>query len=230
MASLILTVVFWYGNIYVHQQRIYFFCRVSGWLAMLWTHPLMAAFSVSGCASAAFSIKLSTGPLGARDFNFHGLAHFAGDVGSWIVIGCSEFPIRIDQHEVVCFAQKPSYWPIYMVNPNILHHPIMPSWTPGSPQRFLSTWLIQPAAGDFFNPFWSFLVFLSAGFDNLGFDQAKVREALQAIGNPADKEAAINWFLRPQLPWWMIGYMVVSNSFKTWFLFSIIYGIILPID
>jgi len=36
---------------------------------------------------------------------------------------------------------------------------------------------------------------------NLGFDQAKVREALQAIGNPADKEAAINWFLRPQLPW-----------------------------
>lgn len=30
---------------------------------------------------------------------------------------------------------------------------------------------------------------------NLGFDQAKVREALQAIGNPADKEAAINWLL-----------------------------------
>jgi len=130
--------------------------------------PWWPPFSVSGCASAAFSIKLSTGPLGARDFNFHGLAHFAGDVGSWIVIGCSEFPIRIDQHEVACFAQKPSYWPIYMVNPNILHHPIMPSWTPGSPQRFLSTWLIQPAAGDFFNPFWSFLVFLSAGFDQLG--------------------------------------------------------------
>jgi uncharacterized UBP type Zn finger protein len=49
-----------------------------------------------------------------------------------------------------------------------------------------------------FDPFWSFC---PQDLTNLGFDQAKVREALQAIGNPADKEAAINWFLRPQLPW-----------------------------
>ena len=30
---------------------------------------------------------------------------------------------------------------------------------------------------------------------NLGFDEGKVKEALKAIGNPGDKEAAINWFL-----------------------------------
>eukprot|EP00438_Fugacium_kawagutii_P030303 Skav204411 [mRNA] locus=scaffold398:140770:144271:- [translate_table: standard] len=35
----------------------------------------------------------------------------------------------------------------------------------------------------------------AADLTNLGFDQAKVREALRAIGNPADKEAAINWLL-----------------------------------
>jgi len=30
---------------------------------------------------------------------------------------------------------------------------------------------------------------------NLGFDEGKAKEALKAIGNPGDKEAAINWFL-----------------------------------